>query len=291
MLESLLSTGKKGPSSLGYAFIAGGYISVSATNRYTYSTKAVVAGISLSVGRHTSSGASNSSVGIIAGGESSTVVDKYTLASGALSAGTALNNGRGYMGGTGMETVAIFSGGQGFGTTNTKYTYAGDVVATGTAFAVSRLGLSATTNPTYGIFAGGSPNVNRVDKYTYSDDTIAGGTALTFGREGMAGFGLPVRGYFMAGKQNANYSAYSEAYTYASNTTAARGSLLTALAYLTGCGNDTEAYVAGGANAGGTAQAGGYTFTYATDTSVASTSLRETHQNVSSFSSVNGMIG
>lgn len=291
MLEMLMTLGKKAPASLGYTFIAGGYLAIANTNKYTYTDKTVVSGVSLSVARHTSSGVSNSTVGLIAGGENSAVVDKYTLATGALSAGTALNVARGYMGGTGSEDLAVFSGGQNNGTLNTKYTYATDaVVSSTTVMPTSRLGLSGTSAPTYALFAGGSPNLNRTQRFFYADDTTSQGTNLAAGREGMSSFGIKTLGYFCSGKQNTSMFSYNEAYAYANDTLIVKGPILSAVYYAAGAGNATEAYVAGGSNAGGTALGAGYSYSYANEAFVASTALKETHKNCAAFSTPNGML-
>lgn len=202
------------PTVEGYAVITGGYAGVSdltATDKYTYNTDTITVGTAIGVARSFSSGASNATLGVLAGGFNGlyqSATDKYTWVGETVVAGTSLPTATSYQAATSTTTFGLWGGGgtgSGLTTATYKYTFSGDSVVSGTALGTSRDALAAAGNATVGYFAGGgivggAGSTAVVDTYTYAGDIRAAGTSLLSNKWGLGGVGNTTSAFFAGGE-------------------------------------------------------------------------------------------
>lgn len=239
------------------AVFAGGYTTatVGVSDKYTYTTNAVVVGASLTAVRRNLAAAGDKVVGVFGGGYSgatvnTTTTDRYTYITDVFVPGASLSPAVTGHAATGGPSYALF--GAGFTTSNTaltnKYAYTSDIVSSGTSLLNPRRGLAAAGNSTMALLVGGYDGVNSLavsDKYTYSGDTVVAGSSLATACSDFSGAGSPFTAIF-AGGYTTFPLAIGNRYTFSDGTMIVGASLGTARWQLACASDGTTAVFAGG---------------------------------------------
>jgi hypothetical protein len=185
-----LSNGQVGNSTV--ACFIGGNVGtiVMGGYQYVYSSNTVNTGSALSTGTAALAGISNATVGVVAGGYTSSTSSptaatrNYTISTNSTVAGTnSLGQAREWAGGVSTSTGGIIGGGSTNGSNGSSYTdqivFSSGTITTGTALLVAVQTPGVAGNPTNGVFWGGyngSAAVVYSSVYNFTANTVSGGT-------------------------------------------------------------------------------------------------------------------